>query len=147
MLELRQKVRTKEGNSFMHISVELPPAIQDQIIALIRLHGREREIFFSPSPHLKDRVLLDFGCRLASHMLRSGFRIEEVLEQLTKSYDQFGSMATTGYSLMKGMAQIATTLRNSAQVGIACPECSHRPLVVEAGCLRCANPNCGWSRC
>lgn len=147
MLELRQKVKTKEGSSFMHLSIELPPAIQEQIIGLIRQHGREREIFFSPAPHLKERVLLDYSCRLASHMLRSGFRIEQVLEQLTKSYDQFGMMGTTGYSLMKGMAQVATTMRNSAEVGIACPECSHRPLVVESGCLRCANPSCGWSRC
>lgn len=147
MLELRQKVRTKEGSSFMHVSVELPMKVQNQIFDLIRMHGREREIFFSPAPHLKDRVLLDYSCRLASHMLRSGFRIEQVLEQLTKSYDQFGTMASTGYSLMKGMAQMATILRNSANVGIACPECSHRPLVVESGCLRCANPSCGWSRC
>lgn len=145
MIELRLKVKIEKTHSFMHLSIELPQTIRDRIIEDIRKYGREREIFFSPSPELKNRELMDLNSRLASHMLRGNFRLEDVLTQVTRSYDQYGNMMSPLYPMMKGMALLTSTIRNSPAVKIACPDCNHSPMIVESGCFRCGN--CGWSKC
>lgn len=115
------------------------------IFDILRSQGSIRELFLSPSPHVKNRELLDMVCRLGSKLLRSGAPIEEVLEQLVKSNDQFGEMTSDAYALIKGLTTVVSRVQEAAEMRLPCPECGASSLRIQEGCLLCAA--CSWSKC
>ncbi|NKE71310.1 vitamin B12-dependent ribonucleotide reductase [Candidatus Manganitrophus noduliformans] len=143
--ELRIKVKTRRGNSYVHIGFLMKDEEMEGILKILKSKGSIRELFLSPSPHVKNRELLDMVCRLGSKLLRSGAPIEEVLEQLVKSNDQFGEMTSDAYALIKGLTTVVSRVQEAAQMRLPCPECGASPLRIQEGCLLCAA--CSWSKC
>ncbi len=143
--ELRIKVKTKRGNSYVHVGFLTKKEGLFQILKTLREQGQIRELFLSPSPHVKNRELLDMVCRLGSKLLRSGAPIEEVLEQLIKSNDQFGDMTSDAYALVKGLTTVSSQITEGTSMKLPCPECGSTPLRMQEGCFACTR--CAWSRC
>ncbi len=143
--ELRIKVKTKRGNSYVHVGFLTQEEGLSQILATLREQGRVRELFLSPSPHVKNRELLDMVCRLGSKLLRTGAPIEEVLEQLIKSNDQFGEMTSDAFALVKGLTTVSSQITGGTSMKLPCPECGSTPLRMQEGCFSCTR--CAWSRC
>ncbi|MFQ5781323.1 MAG: adenosylcobalamin-dependent ribonucleoside-diphosphate reductase, partial [Nitrospiria bacterium] len=143
--ELRIKVKTKRGNSYVHLGFLAREEGVSEILKILRNQGSIRELFLSPSPHVKNRELLDMVCRLGSKLLRTGAPIEEVLEQLVKSNDQFGEMTSDAYALVKGLTTVVSQVKQETVIKLPCPECGGKPLRMQEGCLSCAV--CGWTRC
>lgn len=143
--ELRVKVKTRHGNSYVHIGFLVDDDGMNQIITILKEQAAIRELFLSPSPHVKNRELLDMVCRLGSKLLRSGAPIEEVMEQLIKSNDQFGDMLSDAYALVKGLTTVVSHVKDGGKMELPCPECGISPVRMQEGCLSCTN--CAWSKC
>ena len=143
--ELRIKVKTKRGNSYVHVGFLLNGENMEELLGDLRSRGRIVELFLSPSPHVKNRELLDAICRLGSKLLREGLPIEEVLEQLIKSNDQFGDLSSDMYALLKGLTSVVSRVKGTTSMQLPCPECGASPLRMQEGCLLCSN--CSWSKC
>jgi ribonucleoside-diphosphate reductase alpha chain len=143
--ELRMKVKTKRGNSYVHVGFLIGDASMGKIFETLRSQGSIRELFLSPSPHVKNRELLDMVCRLGSKLLRAGSPIEEVLEQLVKSNDQFGDISSDAYALVKGLTTVVSRVQGATTMQLPCPECGVSPLRMQEGCLLCSN--CSWTKC
>lgn len=143
--ELRIKVKTKRGNSYVHVGFLIKEESMDQIFETLRSQGSIRELFLSPSPHVKNRELLDMVCRLGSKLLRAGSPIEEVLEQLVKSNDQFGDISSDAYALVKGLTTVVSRVQGATTMQLPCPECGVSPLRMQEGCLLCGS--CSWTKC
>ncbi|TAK08385.1 MAG: vitamin B12-dependent ribonucleotide reductase [Candidatus Manganitrophaceae bacterium] len=143
--ELRMKVKTKRGNSYVHVGFLIGDASMGKIFETLRSDGSIRELFLSPSPHVKNRELLDMVCRLGSKLLRAGSPIEEVLEQLVKSNDQFGDISSDAYALVKGLTTVVSRVQGATTMQLPCPECGVSPLRMQEGCLLCSN--CSWTKC
>jgi ribonucleoside-diphosphate reductase alpha chain len=143
--ELRMKVKTKRGNSYVHVGFLIGDASMGKIFETLRSDGSIRELFLSPSPHVKNRELLDMVCRLGSKLLRARSPIEEVLEQLVKSNDQFGDISSDAYALVKGLTTVVSRVQGATAMQLPCPECGVSPLRMQEGCLLCGN--CSWTKC
>ncbi|MFY9269479.1 MAG: vitamin B12-dependent ribonucleotide reductase [Candidatus Manganitrophaceae bacterium] len=143
--ELRIKVKTKRGNSYVHVGFLIGDASMGKIFETLRSDGSIRELFLSPSPHVRNRELLDMVCRLGSKLLRAGSPIEEVLEQLVKSNDQFGDISSDAYALVKGLTTVVSRVQGATTMQLSCPECGVSPLRMQEGCLLCSN--CSWTKC
>jgi|GEM_PF-4240756 len=143
--ELRIKVKTRRGNSYVHAGFSIRGEALDRIFELLRSQGSIRELFLSPSPHVKNRELLHMICRLGSKLLRAGAPIEEVLGQLVKSNDQFGDIGSDAYALIKGLTAVVSRVQGAVSMSLPCPECGASPLRMQEGCLVCTN--CSWSKC
>ena len=139
------KVKTKRGNSYVHVGFLIGDASMGKIFEILRSQGSIRELFLSPSPHVKNRELLDMVCRLGSKLLRAGSPIEEVLEQLVKSNDQFGDISSDAYALVKGLTTVVSRVQGATTMQLPCPECGVSPLRMQEGCLLCGS--CSWSKC
>ncbi|NKE70190.1 vitamin B12-dependent ribonucleotide reductase [Candidatus Manganitrophus noduliformans] len=143
--ELRIKVKTKRGNSYVHVGFLIKEESMGDIFETLRSDGSIRELFLSPSPHVKNRELLDMVCRLGSKLLRAGSPIEEVLEQLVKSNDQFGDISSDAYALVKGLTTVVSRVQGATTMQLPCPECGVSPLRMQEGCLLCGS--CSWTKC
>jgi len=143
--ELRVKVKTRQGSSYVHVAFGMGEAGMTQFLEILKREGRFHQLFLSPSPHIKNRESLDLICRLISDSLISGKSIEANMEQMLKSNAQFGDMSTDVYALIKSLTAVMSLLKGNTAMDLPCPECSFSPVRMQEGCLSCTR--CSWSRC
>lgn len=126
--EKRVVVPTKEGKYYIHMS---------------HINGEPKEIFVNVPPIGKSRAWVECISRLISQAMRDGSRVEDLADQLYKSYLQYGDVTSPLLAINKGIAKALESLNRKANYEVQCPECSG-VLMMEEGCLKCF---CGYSAC
>jgi len=83
--------------------------------------------------------------RTLSLSLRHGAPVVYVVEQLNKGSDKESDL----FSISKGIARVLKNYITDGTKGTAkkCPECKGDKLAFQEGCIRCLNPDCGYSKC
>jgi len=127
--EKRVKIDTKEGRYYIHVS---------------HVDGEPKEVFVTVPPVGASRPWVECIARLISQSLRHGVPYGEVLEQLYKSYLQYGDITSPLLAVNKGLQRALESLGREIQSEFPCPDCSG-VLVMEEGCMKCYS--CGFSRC
>lgn len=128
--EKRVKVDTKEGRYYIHVS---------------HLNGEPKEVFVTVPPQGASRPWVECIARLISQSLRHGVPYGEVVEQLYKSYLQYGDITSPLLAVNKGLQKALESMGQRISVkGFTCPDCEG-PLVAEEGCMKCYS--CGFSKC
>lgn len=128
--EKRVKVDTKEGRYYIHVS---------------HLDGEPKEVFVTVPPQGASRPWVECIARLISQSLRHGVPYDEVLEQLYKSYLQYGDITSPLLAVNKGLQKALESLGREVRFkSLPCPDCGG-DLVMEEGCTKCYS--CGFSKC
>lgn len=128
--EKRVKVDTKEGRYYIHVS---------------HLDGEPKEVFVTVPPQGASRPWVECIARLISQSLRHGVPYDEVLEQLYKSYLQYGDITSPLLAVNKGLQKALESLGREVRFkSLSCPDCGGE-LVMEEGCTKCYS--CGFSKC
>jgi len=127
--EKRVKVDTKEGRYYIHVS---------------HLDGEPREVFVTVPPQGASRPWVECIARLISQALRQGVPYGEVVEQLYKSYLQYGDITSPLLAVNKGLQKALENLGKEIKAWLPCPDCAST-MVMEEGCMKCYA--CGFSRC
>ncbi len=130
--EKRVKIKTKEGNYYIHLGYT---------------DSTPKEVFVTVPPLAESRAWIDCVTRLISHALRYGVPIEEILEQLDKSYLQYGDITSPLKALKDGLIKGLESMgKKVALPEIPCPKCGGTlTLVYQEGCTKCIS--CDYSKC
>ena len=130
--EKRVKIKTKEGNYYIHLGYT---------------NSTPKEVFVTVPPLAESRAWIDCVTRLISHALRYGVPIEEILEQLDKSYLQYGDITSPLKALKDGLIKGLESMgKKVALPEIPCPKCGGTlTLVYQEGCTKCIS--CDYSKC
>jgi ribonucleoside-diphosphate reductase alpha chain len=126
--EKRVVVPTKEGKYYIHMS---------------HINGDPKEVFVNVPPIGKSRAWVECISRLISKAMRDGSKVEDLADQLYKSYLQYGDVTSPLLAINKGIAKALESLHKKPNYEVQCPECSG-VLMMEEGCLKCF---CGYSAC
>ena len=126
--EKRVVVPTKEGKYYIHMS---------------HINGEPMEVFVNVPPIGKSRAWVECISRLISQAMRDGSHVEDLADQLYKSYLQYGDVTSPLMAINRGIAKALESLNKKPNYEVQCPECSG-VLVMEEGCLKCF---CGYSAC
>jgi len=129
MDEKKVKIDTKEGRYYIHVS---------------HVDGTPREVFVTVPPTGASRPWVECVARLISQALRHNVPYDEIVEQLYKSYLQYGDITSPLLAINKGLQKAVESLGGKITTEIPCPECKGA-LVMEEGCMKCYS--CGFSKC
>ncbi len=128
--EKRVKIKTKEGNYYIHLGYT---------------NSTPKEVFVTVPPLAESRAWIDCVARLISHALRYGVPIEEILDQLDKSYLQYGDITSPLKALKDGLLKGLESMgKKVALPEKPCPKCGGT-LVYQEGCVKCIS--CDYSKC
>jgi len=127
--EKRVKIDTKEGRYYIHVS---------------HLDGNPKEVFVTVPPAGASRPWVECIARLISQALRHGVPYGEILEQLYKSYLQYGDVTSPLLAVNKGLQKALESLGRTINADFPCPDCGG-VMVLEEGCMKCYS--CGLSKC
>ena len=128
MDEKRVLVDTNEGKYYVHIS---------------HIEGVPKEIFVNVPPIGKSRAWVECITRLLSQAIRDGSSLEDLVDQLYKSYKQYGDITLPLLAIIKGITKGLESLNQKISYKDPCPDCGGT-LMFEEGCLKCI---CGHSEC
>ena len=102
-------------------------------------------MFVTVPPQGASRPWVECIARLISQSLRHGVPYDEVLEQLYKSYLQYGDITSPLLAVNKGLQKALESLGREVRFkSLPCPDCGGE-LVMEEGCTKCYS--CGFSKC
>ncbi|MBI5666273.1 MAG: adenosylcobalamin-dependent ribonucleoside-diphosphate reductase [Nitrospirae bacterium] len=127
--EKRVVVKTKEGKYYIHLS---------------HIDGVPKEIFVTVPPIGKSRAWVECISRLISIAMRAGVSCEDLINQLYKSYLQYGDVTSPLLHINKGIAKALEALNRKPNYEVSCLDCGGT-MVMEEGCLKCYS--CGASAC
>ncbi|HZR46109.1 MAG TPA: adenosylcobalamin-dependent ribonucleoside-diphosphate reductase, partial [Candidatus Manganitrophaceae bacterium] len=128
--EKRVRVRTKDGNAYIHIAF---------------LNGRPREIFSNPALGQHQSTVAIVG-RLGSEVLRLGGSIERIAHHLHEVHREYGDIRVPLMAINGGIQKVMESVGQPVVVTEPCPECEDT-MRMEEGCMKCPNTACGYSRC
>jgi ribonucleoside-diphosphate reductase alpha chain len=127
--EKRVAVPTKEGNYYIHMS---------------HIDGIPKEVFVTVPPIGKSRAWVECISRLVSVAMRAGVSCEDLIDQLYKSYQQYGDVTSPLLHINKGLSKALESLNQTPTYEITCTDCGGI-MVLEEGCMKCYT--CGASVC
>jgi ribonucleoside-diphosphate reductase alpha chain len=127
--EKRVVVPTKEGNYYIHMS---------------HIDGIPKEVFVTVPPIGKSRAWVECISRLVSVALRAGVSCEDLIDQLHKSYLQYGDVTSPLLHINKGLTKALDSLNLKPNYEITCTDCGGI-MTLEEGCMKCYT--CGASIC
>ena len=82
----------------------------------------------------------DAFARTISQELRSGVRIEHICDNLNKAKGDITSFSKVLARIIKPY------VKNGTEASGKCETCGTKLIYID-GCVKCSNPECGWSRC
>ncbi len=127
--EKRVVVPTKEGKYYIHLS---------------HVNGTPKEIFVTVPPIGKSRAWVECISRLISIAMRAGVSCEALIDQLYKSYLQYGDVTSPLLHINKGLTKALESLNRKPNFEITCTDCGG-VMILEEGCMKCYS--CGASAC
>jgi len=127
--EKRVVVQTKEGKYYIHMS---------------HINGIPKEVFVTVPPIGRSRAWVECISRLVSVAMRAGVSCEDLIDQLYKSYQQYGDVTSPLLHINKGLSKALESLNQKPNFEITCTDCG-RIMVLEEGCMKCYT--CGASVC
>jgi ribonucleoside-diphosphate reductase alpha chain len=127
--EKRVVVQTKEGKYYIHMS---------------HIDGIPKEVFVTVPPIGRSRAWVECISRLVSVAMRAGVSCEDLIDQLYKSYQQYGDVTSPLLHINKGLSKALESLNQKPNFEITCTDCGGI-MILEEGCMKCYT--CGASVC